>query len=899
MAVTTNNRFKFVSPGVSIQEIDNSQIPATPAQIGPVIIGRTQRGPAMIPVTINSFSDFVEIFGNPVPGGQGGDVWRDGNMTSPMYAAYAAQAWLKNSNSATIVRLLGHQSPNKSTAGTAGWSANGAYGVFVFSGSTNLTGTLAAVLYTNSGTSIYATGGQTINGTLPAPAGTASFCKPDSNGNFSLVVSSSTTNAPMSFNFNQTSPYFIRKVLNCNPVSTNSNVSNTVIPYFLGESFEEYVKDSIFTSPIIQNSASVAILPLTTNSYKKSATDSYSYTPFVFGQDLGPAPLFTGSNLQNLFRFADLYSGESTQKNFKISIQDIKPAQNPTIDPYGTFTVVVRKADDNDAATKIVEKYVNLNLNPASANYIAAVIGDQYLEWSEDDRNYRLKGDFANNSKFIRVEMNTEVANGVTPPALLPFGFFSAPKFKTASSTGAAVPTSSIFASATLSGSSPAFTVQFPELLMRTSSSQGNLSSQTNAYFGVTYTKSDFVTPYSGFSDLIRTTADGVTNSMLTSTPFTLDDIVLNSGSYVVQSGARHDGLSITALYGSSYLLETAKINRFTVPMYGGFDGLDITEMDPFNDRVLRAATGDKNVSCSPFYSISKAIAAVSDPERVEMNLIAAPGITDAGITGQMVDLCEARADALAVIDIPNIYVPRAESTSNGPQFSLDTCVSTFKARATNSSYACTYYPGVKVADTVNGNQVWVPPSVVMLGVFSNTDKKADPWFAPAGFTRGGLTEGAAGIPVVAVSEQLTAKQRDKLYDANINPIAQFPTEGIVVYGQKTLQVTKSALDRINVRRMLIYVKREISKISATTLFEPNVRDTWNTFSGRCTLVLSTVKTRLGLDDFKLVLDETTTTPDLVDRNIMYAKIYLKPTRAIEFIAVDFVITNSGASFED
>jgi phage tail sheath protein FI len=265
-----------------------------------------------------------------------------------------------------------------------------------------------------------------------------------------------------------------------------------------------------------------------------------------------------------------------------------------------------------------------------------------------------------------------------------------------------------------------------------------------------------------------------------------------------------------------------------------------------------------------------------------------------------MINVCEARTDALAIIDIPGIYIPRAQTkTGFGPQFSLDTCVSTFKGRATNSSYACTYYPWLKVVDTVNGNQLWAPPSVAMLGVLSSVDKKADPWFAPAGFTRGGLTEGAAGIPVVAVCEQLTAKQRDKLYEANINPIAQFPTEGIVVYGQKTLQVTKSALDRINVRRMLIYVKREISKIAATTLFEPDVQTTWTIFSGRCTEVLSSVKARLGIADFKLVLDETTTTPDLVDRNIMYAKIYLKPVKAIEFIAVDFVITNAGASFED
>ena len=194
---------------------------------------------------------------------------------------------------------------------------------------------------------------------------------------------------------------------------------------------------------------------------------------------------------------------------------------------------------------------------------------------------------------------------------------------------------------------------------------------------------------------------------------------------------------------------------------------------------------------------------------------------------------------------------------------------------------------------------MWAPPSIIALGVFSSTDKKAEPWFAPAGFTRGGLSEGAAGIPVVQVSEQLTSKQRDKLYEVNINPIAQFPAEGIVVFGQKTLQVTRSALDRINVRRLMIYVKKEVSRIAARLLFSPNVETTWNLFLGEVNPLMASIKTRFGLDDYKVILDKTTTTPDLIDRNIMYAKIFLKPTRAIEFIAIDFVITNSGASFQD
>ena len=194
---------------------------------------------------------------------------------------------------------------------------------------------------------------------------------------------------------------------------------------------------------------------------------------------------------------------------------------------------------------------------------------------------------------------------------------------------------------------------------------------------------------------------------------------------------------------------------------------------------------------------------------------------------------------------------------------------------------------------------MWVPPSVVALGTFAFSERARELWFAPAGFNRGGLSDGAAGIPVLAVRERLNKKQRDQLYEANINPIASFPNEGIVVYGQKTLQVTSSALDRIAVRRLLIYVKKEISRMATKVQFDPNIRVTWNQFKGMVNPFLESIRARYGLTDFRVKLDETTTTDDLVDRNIMYAKILLKPTRAIEYIAIDFNIMKSGASFED
>jgi phage tail sheath protein FI len=380
-----------------------------------------------------------------------------------------------------------------------------------------------------------------------------------------------------------------------------------------------------------------------------------------------------------------------------------------------------------------------------------------------------------------------------------------------------------------------------------------------------------------------------------------LDDI---SGSGVVtsatsvswSSGSRVAGTSYTALSGASALLNSGW-NRFTLPLFGGFDGFDVTESEPFRNSGLTSATETTNYA---FYSLSKAIGIAADP-MVNMNVVTIPGVTNTGIKNQLIQLCEERGDAIAILDPVGGFTPRAEGTavSYGSVTNVDTVVTNTKEQAYNTSYAAMYYPWVKSVDGRTGQQVWLPPSIPALGVFSNTDRRADPWFAPAGFTRGGLSSGAGGVSVVGVAQELTAKERDKLYEININPIAQFPAEGIVVYGQKTLQFSRSALDRINVRRLMLYVKKEVSRIAATTLFNPNTLVTWNDFKSRVTILLDSVKSRYGLEEFKVVLDETTTTPDLVDQNIMYAKILLKPTKTTEFIAVDFVITNSGASFED
>ena len=337
------------------------------------------------------------------------------------------------------------------------------------------------------------------------------------------------------------------------------------------------------------------------------------------------------------------------------------------------------------------------------------------------------------------------------------------------------------------------------------------------------------------------------------------------------------------------------------MPVWGGREGLDITEAEPF--RNTKIGTTLSETTNYTHYSLNKAIDSIADSEVVRGNLLLAPGVQQPIITDKLINTAETRRDVLAIIDLQSDFTQSTENTENASQRlgSITSAISSIKSRNLNSSYACCFYPAVQAMDTINpGKQyVWLPASVAALGAFASSQAKSEVWFAPAGFNRGGLGDlgGRGGPRVIQARQRLDSKERDDLYQVGINPIATFPAEGVVVFGQKTLQKDQSALDRINVRRLLLLLKSRVSDVSRNLLFDPNLATTWNRFKGQVEPMLSSVKARFGLSDYKVILDETTTTPDLVDRNIMYAKIYIKPARAIEYIVVDFIITKTGADF--
>ena len=974
-------KFKFVSPGIFVNEIDNSQLPASPAGIGPVVIGRAEKGPALRPVTVNSFEEFVEVFGTPAAGGAGDDVWREGtDKSATTYGAYAAQAYLRNSSPLTYVRLLGAQTtadggPTAGTAGEAGWSMTNAWGIFMFTdtaGKAQLTGALAAILYANSDVSFRlsgaaATSGSGTSGIGDIDVGASSFsgslivvADTGTDYEFKMLVEnasgSAETETAITFNLTEGDTRYIRKAFNTNPQRTNTNVveAGTALNYFLGESFDRHVKANLTAADIAASNttrtfgAVARILNGTTVAGADFAGTSVqsAQTPTIISCRLSPT-----SPPQNLFTIHALQEpGDWTNRNLKISIENIKRSTNDATN-YGTFSVLVRSLSDSDNTVRVIEQFDNCDLNPDSLHYVARKIGDKYTTWDETERRYIQYGDWPANSKYVRVAMDSNVDAGVANPSLIPFGFLGMVKYDdeelanasgadgnwvTGSAVAADFPdtsaawnwtSGSVFA---LSGT-VAFNaatdlgikVLYPTPELRVSASDGNLSNRTDAYFGFQTAQSAGSTVFDKSTiDLLRPRG-GIVGSMFSvaagrerSVEFSLDDVVSSGSVGGVWVSGSHAG-SVTSPMGpgvvSSYTFANGAISgvldagydRFSVPLYGGFDGVDITEMDPFNssNRVLPSTATD--LSSYAFNTLRRSIDSLADPEVVQMNLASVPGLRQEGLTTNLVRLCEDRADALAIIDLEQGYIPRAQSNASAAsrrkntQSEILASVNAMRSRGLNSSYGCCFYPWVRARDTLNGAFVWLPPSVAAIGTFSSSQRKTQVWFAPAGFNRGGLTEGSAGIPVVDVAHQLRRKDRDDLYGANINPIAKFPAEGIVIFGQKTLQVTPSALDRINVRRLMIHVKKRISQMAATILFDPNIQVTWDRFTSLVNPFLSSVQANFGLSDFKVVLDATTTTPELVDRNILYAKIFLKPTRAIEYIAIDFNISRTGASFED
>ena len=341
----------------------------------------------------------------------------------------------------------------------------------------------------------------------------------------------------------------------------------------------------------------------------------------------------------------------------------------------------------------------------------------------------------------------------------------------------------------------------------------------------------------------------------------------------------------------------TQKYLKFTLPMIGGFDGLNFFDSEKSNmtdvavRREMTDTLGQFGKDDSTVAAYRKAIDLMEAKQDVDVQLFAIPGIRHPAVTDYAIEATERRFDALYVMDLEELDEVNSYITGSAQNVSVTNTVNNFAGRGLDSSFAAAYFPDVVIADPATRTNVKVPPSAMVLGAMALNDAVAYPWFAPAGFSRGALA--SALYPAV----DLLQTNRDALYTVDVNPIIGDVTStgGVTVFGQKTLLAAQSALDRVNVRRLLIDVRRKVRAVARTFLFEPNQASTIAAFNARVAPILAAVQAQGGLDRYKVKIDASTTTQADVENNTIRGKIYVQPTRTAEFVALDFVVTNAGA----
>ena len=336
---------------------------------------------------------------------------------------------------------------------------------------------------------------------------------------------------------------------------------------------------------------------------------------------------------------------------------------------------------------------------------------------------------------------------------------------------------------------------------------------------------------------------------------------------------------------------------KFTCLMQGGFDGVNIFNKDqrdltnPSVKREIDDNTAQGGLEGPTVAAYRKAVDIMGNSSDVDIKLLAIPGIRDASVTDYAISAVENRFDAMYIMDIEERdTINRVVTSSNASQVvDVSNTITAFKNRSLDTSFAASYFPDVIMTDPKTNSNVKVPASVAVLGAFALNDSVGHPWFAPAGFTRGSLDTS------LFASVDLNRCNLDDLYDAAINPITDFPGKPLTLWGQKTLQVAATSLDRVNVRRLLIEVRRQVKAVARRLLFEPNRPETLARFSSLVNPIMQSIQQRSGVDRYKVVIDTTTTTQADVENNTIRGKIFLQPTRTAEFISLDFVVTNAGS----
>ena len=835
----------IISPGVFTRENDLSFLPQGVGAIGAAFVGPTQKGPAFVPTLIrNGFNDFIRKFGDQHP---------------ETYIPFAVKEYLRNAGVVTVVRVL---------AGggyTYGGAGRGIAYITTNDSKKEIIGVLVPSRQATNGVEVtpssISLSGSTIVDSRDGGAATYedTVTLKLLGGNTPGV--GGITNISTSFDSSNSS--YVTKTLGSD-ANNNKSGANSWLggkPAYSYIQFDNFI-DHISGDPLTSNS----LIQLITGSIESVFTSS-----FVEGYDHAKTPMITSGFLDSnkttvdLFKFHTIADGDNTNSEYKISIVGLR--DNPDIDgleQYSTFTVQVRKYGDTDKSPIILEEFSSCNLDPNSPSFISRRIGDRYQEYSSDFGKVMTKGDYPNISEFVRVEVAEGVNEGSYSPKYEPRGF-----------------------QPVLDTISPAFEDLITYLMPSyVSASQQLIGGNYNlkGYLGWDFThlnNSNWIkaTP-------VQTAAGGAPTTNK-GTKFNVDQLFMNTGAssgFASEEGSSGHGGSLSAsvsLTGDSG--PRAADLKFTVPFQGGSDGIDPAKIR-FSGANLAANNAFgfdlSSTSAVGYTGYKKALDILSNQDEYDINMLALPGVVKqlhASVTDAATVMAEDRGDTFYVMDlaIEESTVNNAVNEANG----LDT------------NYAAVYYPWVKVLDTSRNKPIFVPPSVIVPAAIAASDRIGAEWFAPAGLNRGVLGT------VLEAKNRLNQAERDSLYEGRVNPIATFPATGVCIWGQKTLQVRPTALDRINVRRLLITLKKFIASSSKYLVFEQNTIQTRNRFLNIVNPYLESVQQRQGLYAFRVIMDETNNTPTEIDRNRLIGAIYLQPTKTAEFIVLDFNILPTGATF--
>jgi hypothetical protein len=611
-----------------------------------------------------------------------------------------------------------------------------------------------------------------------------------------------------------------------------------------------------------------------------------------------------GSTVERLFKILTISDGDSANTQIKISIQNIS-FNNVS------FDLGVRDFFDTDTNPVYLEKFTNCNMDPASNNYIGVKIGTS-------------DGEYALNSKYIMLELDSDA-----PIDSLPCGFEGYvmreypnaippfPIYKTAYYFPGEVIYNPPFGTTTgpVSSRGMSNAVQSSGDRVRTTflgiSSQIGYDVDFYQYKGAQY-------PVSICDSEAAEPWDYITQGFHMDSGATVVQIAVGptSGTPAFQCGDASFQSDPETSENPYYQIQARK---FTFLVQRGFDGWDVyREYRTNGDSFILGGAGYQRGACSTtrypnatgwgafkpisvsnftdytntdYYAYLLGISTFNNPESTNINVFATPGIDYVNNSNLVEDAISMitfqRADSIYIVTTPdcNVFLPTSNDNFIYPTEAVDNLDNT----GIDSNYTATYYPWILVRDTVNNTQIYIPPTNEVCRNLALTDNIAFPWFATAGYTRG-------LVNAIKARKKLTQEDRDTLYQGRINPIATFSDVGTVIWGNKTLQISDTALNRINVRRLLLQARKLISAVAVRLLFEQNDAKVRQDFLDSVNPILDAIRRDRGLYDFRVTVSNS---PEDLDRNTLSGKIYLKPTKALEFIDIEFLITPTGASFEN